>query len=274
MRAKTGAIDCSPSSSTADTDGNGKLSADFIEKCTHVNSIVHFLSNERRLIPNKQFQTEAIESVLSAVQKNPYWNLRLLDATYTDTINLSEVTYVMSKVGSKPIVCRMRELLHFLYVRIVMFACLAVTLVLAWLLFKAVNRMNAEKDKEFFAMVGQVTQLVEKQYELSLTSGGGGSDYSSQVKPYLATAHIYDTLVEPSQRAGKRKLWAKVVKFIQDHESRIHQETQLIDGEEILVWKWVVPKHVGQVAQQHQQQQHVDSSTMGMNMNNNGKFGF
>ncbi len=225
---------------------------------------MQFLANERRLIPNKQFQNEAIESVLSAIQKNPYWNLRLLNAAYSDTINLSEVTYVMSTVGSKPIMCRLRELVHFLYVRIVMVACLAVTLVLSWLLVKAVNRMNAEKDKEFFAMVSQVTHLVEKQYELSLISSA-----DSQVKPFLAIAHIYDTLVEPSQRARKRKLWNKVVKFIQDHESRIHLETQLIDGEEIHVWKWVVPKHAGQVMGQHQQQQADPSIPMTMK---NGKW--
>ena len=35
-----------------------------------------------------------------------------------------------------------------------------------------------------------------------------------------------------------------MVKFIQDHESRIHLETQFIDGEETNVWKWVAQKHM------------------------------
>ena len=33
-----------------------------------------------------------------------------------------------------------------------------------------------------------------------------------------------------------------MTKFIEDHESRIHVETQFIDGEETHVWKWVAPK--------------------------------
>ena len=180
--------------------------------------------------------------MLSSVQKNAHWHVRLLNANYADTITLADVTYLMSTVGAKPLLCRIKELVHFVYVRIVMVSSLGGTLILAWLLVRAVRRLNAERDKEFFALVGRVTALVEKQYEASLVQ--------TDIKPYLVVAHVYDTLVEPSKRASKRKLWAKVVKFIDDHESRIHVETQFIDGEETLVWKWVVAKSQQHVAQQ------------------------
>lgn len=78
--------------------------------------------------------------------------------------------------------------------------------------------------------------MVEKQYELSLLD-------PANIKPYIAISHIYDTLVDPSERAAKKKLWNKIVSFIQDHESRIHLETQFINGEETHVWKWIVAKH-------------------------------
>lgn len=250
LRAKSGQVDCSGASASDELTSSGKLSPSFIEKCVHVNSIVHYLTNERRLIPNKHVQSEAIESVLSAIEKNPHWNLRLLNAGYADTTSrLSDVTYVVSTIGLKSLMCRVRELGVYLYVRVVMLACLLVTLVLSWLLIKTVGRMRRERDQELFALVKQVTQLVERQYESSLLSGGE----QSLVKPYLAISHIYDTLVEPSERASKRALWAKVVKFIQDHESRIHLETQLIDGEETHVWKWVVVKHPGQLLNGHHQ---------------------
>lgn len=47
-------------------------------------------------------------------------------------------------------------------------------------------------------------------------------------------------MFEASQRGPKSAaVWKRVCQFIQDHESRIHVETQFIDGEETLVWKWV-----------------------------------
>lgn len=75
--------------------------------------------------------------------------------------------------------------------------------------------------------------MVEKQYELSLLG-------SVHVEPYIAISHIYDTLFDPSERAGKKKLWNKIVNFIQYHESRMHLEIHLINGEETHFWKWIV----------------------------------
>jgi hypothetical protein len=75
--------------------------------------------------------------------------------------------------------------------------------------------------------------LVEKQYEMSIVN--------QQIKPFVAISHVFDTLIDHSQRKSQKQLWQKVVKFIADHESRIRVETQLINGEETLVWKWIVP---------------------------------
>ena len=255
LRAKSGQIDCSPlggeaSKANVPPHGNSQeLGADFVEKCVHVNTAVNYLVNERKLIKNRQFQSEAVSSVLSAVQKNPHWNIRLLNANYMDTLDLSQVTYMMSTVSSKPMFCRFKELLHFLYVRIIMVASLALALVTGFLVVRTVRRINAERDTQFFDLVSKVTNLVEKNYESSLMDASGNS------KPFVAISHVFDTLIAANERAGKKKLWSRVIKFIEDHESRIHLETQFIDGEETLVWKWVVPKNQHLLQQQKQQEE-------------------
>lgn len=235
LRVRSGQIDCSPLVN-AQLDHEHSYPIDFIEKCVHLNQLINYLTNERKLIKTKQYFTEATESVLKAISKNPHWNLRLLNASYQDTNQLNQVTYLMSTISSKSLSCRFKELLHFLYVRVIMLISLCLTLFLGFLTYKALKVRRIEKDQKFFNLIKQVTELVEKQYELSLLDSGN-------IKPYIAISHVYDTLIEPSQRASKKKQWNDVIKFIEDHESRIHLETQFIDGEETLVWKWVVPKH-------------------------------
>ena len=114
------------------------------------------------------------------------------------------------------------------------FAMAVICLVLAYFCFNVYKKNRAAYDKEYFDLITHVTGMVEKQYELSLLD-------PVNIKPYMAISHIYDSLVEPSERAGKKKLWNKIVNFIQDHESRIHLETEFINGEETHVWKWIVP---------------------------------
>ncbi|RNA36379.1 inner nuclear membrane Man1 [Brachionus plicatilis] len=239
LRIKSGQIDCSPLVEQ-NFDQKPTLPVEFTEKCIHLNKITDYLLNERGLVTNLEFKTEAIDSVLNAVMKNPHWNLRVLNASYADTNHKDDITYLMSTVSSKSLGCRVKELVHFLYVRLVMLCSVMLTLFIGYLSYKGLMSRRLEKDRKFFALIKQVTELVEKQYELSLMD-------PSNIKPFIAMSHVYDTLVEPSERAKKKKEWNDVVKFIEDHESRIHLETQFIDGEETLVWKWVVPKTQEQV---------------------------
>lgn len=243
LRIRSGQIDCSAlGASSSDMDpvtANSKANPAFIEKCIHLNTVINYFTRERALIKSAERVNEAMESVLSAVQRNPHWGLRLLNSGYMDTYTNEDVTYIMSTVSIKSLRCRFFDLVHFIYVRLVMVVLAGLTGALVWLLVRTIRKINEEREQQFFAMVSQVTNMVEKQYEMSLVN--------AEIKPYVAISHVYDTLVEPSQRAKKRNLWSKVVKFIEDNESRIHLETQFIDGEETHVWKWVLSKHPAQV---------------------------
>ncbi|CAF0825336.1 unnamed protein product [Brachionus calyciflorus] len=235
LRAKSGQIDCS-TLVEHNFDKPPLIPLEFTEKCVHINQILDYLTLDRKLIKNMNYKTEAIDSVLKAILRNPHWNLRVLNASYVDTNQIDQITYLMSTVSSKSLGCRFKELVHFLYVRLIMLCSFAITAFLGYLTYKTLRARKIERDQKFFSLIKQVTELVEKHYELSLLD-------PASIKPYIAISHVYDTLVEPRERTKKKKEWNEVVKFIEDHESRIHLETQFIDGEETLVWKWVVPKH-------------------------------
>ena len=239
LRYKSGQIDCSLSitGESQSNQSNLKHPIDFIEKCIHLSKITKYLDEDKQLITNQQYKEEAINSVINAILKNPHWKLRLLNSSYEDTNQLAHVTYIMSTISSKSLICRSTELLHFLYIRLLMVTFIVILLVVLYFIYKTIIKNRLESDKTFFNLVNKVTNMVEKHYDLSLLD-------PDNIKPYIAISHIHDTLFDPSIRASNKKIWENVVKFIQDHESRIHLMTEFIDGEETHVWKWVVPKHI------------------------------
>jgi len=239
LRQRSGLVDCSSLHKTSETksDLQKQHRIHFAEKCVHVNEIIDYLSTKKGLIKNPEQNTKiAISSVLAAITKNPHWEVLLLDTDYNEVIDTETVTYLVSLVSSKSLMCRLRELAYFIYVRAVIFGMAVTALILAYFVYLAYKKNRSAKDKEYYDLISRVTSMVEKQYELSLLD-------PANIKPYIAISHIYDSLVDPSERASKKNMWNKIVKFIQDHESRIHLETQFINGEETHVWKWIVAKH-------------------------------
>jgi ribosomal protein S8 len=233
LRIKSGQVDCS-SITIADMAHLDKQSAHIIEKSVHINQIVDQLKKQG-FIKKIEHRGDAIESSLESLAKNPHWGVRLLNSSYLDTNQVQMVTYLMSTISNKSFICRFKELIELLYTRAVIICLLILTVGLLYLVGIAINKRRAERNRTFYELVGKVVAMVEKQYELSLLD-------PLKINPYIAISHIYDTLVDPSQRASQKNLWNKIVKFIQDHESRIHLETQFINGEETHVWRWCAPK--------------------------------
>merc|ERR1719481_598323 len=81
---------------------------------------------------------------------------------------------------------------------------------------------KAEEEKDMFALVEKVLALLHEKY---LNKEG--------VSPtYLAIDHIRDQLIQPQDRDKSAKVWAKVVLYIRNKESRVREEVQHIQGEE------------------------------------------
>jgi len=237
LRTKSGAIDCSYMyNSEVKPNVINEHPVDFIEKCVHLNKVIDYLMNDLNMIKNKEDKNDAVNSMLKAVLKNPHWEIRLLNESYDDAFDPNQVTYLMSTISAKSFMCRFKELAHFIWVRVIMFTSIIVTFISGYFVYSRIKLMNTERDKEYYDLITKVTGMVEQQYELSLID-------PTNMKPFIAISHIYDHLFDPSQRASKKKLWNKVIEFIQNHESRIHLETQFINGEETNVWRWIVAKH-------------------------------
>lgn len=249
LRQRSGKVDCTASSSNVNPSSDKKviLQQHFNEKCIHLNELIDHLVTTRGLINNPELnQKVAIDSALTAISKNPHWEVLMLDNDFNETQNYEKVNYLISLVSSKSLGCRLTELLYFIYVRIVIIGMGLIAMVLFYFVFKTYRNNRAAKDKEYYDLITKVTNMVEKQYELSLLD-------AANIKPYIAISHIYDSLVAPHERATKKKLWNKIVNFIQDHESRIHLETQFINGEETHVWKWIVAKHESVLKNKYQE---------------------
>ena len=246
LRQRSGQVDCAAAVNTNPPSDKLQLQQHMSDKCVHLNEIIDHLVTTRSLINNPDIKKMAIDSALDAISKNPQWEILMLDNQYNEVLNHEAVTYLISLISSKSLLCRIRELLYFIYVRIVIFGMGLIALVLLFFVFKTYRNNRAAKDKEYYDLITKVTNMVEKQYELSLLD-------PANIKPYIAISHIYDSLVAPSERAAKKKLWNKIVNFIQDHESRIHLETQFINGEETHVWKWIVAKHESVLKNKYQE---------------------
>ena len=75
-------------------------------------------------------------------------------------------------------------------------------------------------------------ELIEKSLELLQ------SPDEPQSMPIL---HIRDTLISPLDRTDSKniRVWSEVVKFIEENESRVKIDNEVIDGETYRTWKWV-----------------------------------
>ena len=90
------------------------------------------------------------------------------------------------------------------------------------------ERVLREK-QDVFELVEQVLSLLVNQHQAAMRGG-------VVARPYLAINHIRDQLIVPQDRKRKKRLWSKVVEYIQESESRVREEVQVINQ---TGFKWV-----------------------------------
>ena len=175
LRIKSGNIDCSQvngGGGGGGSSGNGESSIELIEKSVHLNQIIDHFANDLKLIKVKEYQDDAISSMLKAVLKNPHWQIRMLDESYADVHDdINKVTYLMSEVSSKSFMCRFKELAHFIWVRVVMFTSIIVTLITGYFVYSKIRLINIEKEEmgslmTFFKRIPTQIQLVSNLLKL------------------------------------------------------------------------------------------------------------
>jgi membrane protein Man1 len=113
-------------------------------------------------------------------------------------------------------------------------------LIFSYLVYKVYKwqqeRVLTEK-QDVFELVEQVLSLLVNQHQAAMRGG-------VVARPYLAINHIRDQLIAPQDRKRKKRLWNKVVEYIQESESRVREEVQVKNQSGFnLFFKTVVCKH-------------------------------
>ncbi|CAG5117343.1 unnamed protein product [Candidula unifasciata] len=191
-------------------------------------------------LPNAQ---RLHECCLRHILANPHWNIRAQTADGSSASDLKDIAKLQSEVAAMGFLCRLRRsfstVLYGIFTVIVVLA--AILLLLASIKYKL--KQKEVEQKEVYAMVENIIDILQNHYEQ--TKGEDSSD-----SQYLAVQHVRDQLLPPSKRRKMQPIWDKAVKFIGANESRIRLETRLIHGDEFEVWHWIQPAlHNGKIWQ-------------------------
>nr|KAG5706031.1 hypothetical protein BaRGS_028140 [Batillaria attramentaria] len=173
---------------------------------------------------------------VSLIIANPHWNIRALDNIQEELQNVSlasKMSYLYSTVASMSFMCRFRRsftrVIWSIFVLVAGVAGLGVLFLLLWWRIQA----KEKEEQKVFAMVEQIIDLLKEQHEFARKDG------SLDQATGLAVQHVRDQLLPPATRKANQHIWDKAVKFIEANESRVRLETQVIEGEEFAVWRWI-----------------------------------
>ncbi|RZB39346.1 inner nuclear membrane protein Man1, partial [Asbolus verrucosus] len=92
--------------------------------------------------------------------------------------------------------------------------------------FKYYKQMRQKQQEEEVAMVEQIIDILQ-------TNSAESEDN------YMVINHVRDMILPIHDRKNKQKIWAKAVKYIDENESRIRTEVQVVRGEPSEVWRWL-----------------------------------
>lgn len=79
--------------------------------------------------------------------------------------------------------------------------------------------------------------MVERIIDILQSNAGGGGDDGNE--NFVVINHVRDMILSVADRKKKANTWAKAVKFINENESRVRTEVQVVQGEPFEVWRWI-----------------------------------
>lgn len=78
--------------------------------------------------------------------------------------------------------------------------------------------------------------MVERIIDILQSNAGSGDESSEN---FAVINHVRDMILSVADRKKKASTWAKAVKFINENESRVRTEVQVVQGEPYDVWRWI-----------------------------------
>jgi len=178
--------------------------------------------------------------------ENPDFGIRVYNknkeiVTVPDSSTNSSYAFLESIYGEKSFLCRLRQSFGIVMYKLMLafFGLLGVIFIGVLIYWYWLQKK--EFHKEVLALTESITNLLQKTYEESLTN--------PDIKPYMSILYIRDNLIPLSERKYKMALWEAAVNLLQEHDSRIRVEVQIVDGEDHQVWRWIQPPSPTRLAQ-------------------------
>ncbi|KAJ8680455.1 hypothetical protein QAD02_016242 [Eretmocerus hayati] len=206
--------------------------------------IAEMLSNSEPITPKIR---ENLKMAHFLLFKNPKWGMSLVDIPednsapqVLDSMERIFESRLEEKLGIKitepdlPLQCLVRKRILTVFTSLLIAAFGALIMIGCQKLLLAYWQYKKNSEKEVFNLVTEITNMLELHHQNFATSSPGGTQES-----YLAINHIRDNLIPPKDRRRLSGVWEKAVKYLDENESRIRREVQLVAGEEFQVWRWL-----------------------------------
>ncbi|XP_078098441.1 uncharacterized protein LOC144511886 [Mustelus asterias] len=182
-------------------------------------------------VPNSEKFDEALEWIIQSTRD---LGIRLVGKdSETAVTAVDQVICLESTRPQMNLHCRLRQaVLLILHRMLIVILALSLLWIILLLLKYQMKKMKEQK-QAVYEMVNKIIGVVRAHNQ----------DWEKDLEliPYVPVPHVRDTLIQPEDRKKLKKIWQKAVQFLEANESRIRTETQRINGEDFLVWRWTQP---------------------------------
>ncbi|KAL3852363.1 hypothetical protein ACJMK2_016017 [Sinanodonta woodiana] len=190
---------------------------------------------ENSMVSNKTIN-QTLETIFTLIFNHRDWNIRVYDESGAEqTLWKNETRYEIE--AALPYLTFFQRFSRSFYKIFMAFLLLMICLAFGCLGFYCLHRQNKLRE----ARQAEVYEMVEKIIDLLKEASEQSERKHDPVNypPYLAVQHVRDQLIPISKRHKLQNLWNDAVKFVEANESRIRVETQVIQGEQFTVWRWM-----------------------------------
>lgn len=172
--------------------------------------------------------------VLYLIIKNPDWEILALSSDGSDAADPDEVAALESKYSDLPMLTRLHLAITTVLYGVAVTAVLLFVGMLVVAYMRWQNNRKVKEQQKVYDLVEEIIELLRSHSEIAEKKND-----PRNYPPYMAVQHIRDQLIPVAKRRKLQSLWDDAVKFIESNESRIRVETQVIQGEEFTVWRWL-----------------------------------
>ncbi|XP_078402765.1 uncharacterized protein LOC144683540 [Cetorhinus maximus] len=174
------------------------------------------------------------EAILWIIKSTRDLGIRLVGKdSEAEVTSVDQVTCLESTRPQMDLYCRLRNAVFNILHRMLIFILVLSLLWIMLILLKYQLKKMKERQQAVYEMVNKIIDVVRAHNQVW--------EKGLEVIPCVPVPHVRDTLIQPEDRKKLKKTWQKAVLFLEANESRIRTETQRINGEDFLVWRWTQP---------------------------------